>query len=486
MEMEIKNYFSNKYKRENNITEQECKMYLQNINIPKISVEEGASLGDPIRPSEIFSALNDMSNSKTPGNDGLPKEFFVAFFDLIGQDLLNSYNTSYATGYLSSSQTQAVITLIEKVGKDNRKLSGWRPISLINTDTKIIGKILVARVKHILPQIIDSDQYAFVPEGFIDEATRLIADILEYTKMENIGGIFFAADFAAAFDSLDYTFLFAALEAFGFPDTFVKWVKVLYINSESCVMNYGKSTGYFKLMRGAKQGDPLAPYLFLIAIEVLAAKVRNDENICGIMVNNCITKQCLFADDATFFKNLSSLKQLMRVIEEFSKFSSLRLNRTKSEVSWIGSRRYSLEKCSDFSWTDLTKKSIKILGIHYTYAKDLSNKLNFDRVVGKLTNILNIWNNRHLTIYGRKEVIQTLGLSQIYYVSKVLDPPIKDINRIKQLITDFIWNGRRPKVKYKSLIDEYKNGGIKLPDIETKFKTQRIICIKKLINSDYR
>ena len=300
--MEIKNYFSNKYKRENNITEQECKMYLQNINIPKISVEEGASLGEPIRLSEIFSALNDMSNSKTPGNDGLPKEFFVAFFHLIGQDLLNSYNTSYATGCLSSSQTQAVITLIEKVGKDNRKLSGWRPISLINTDTKIIGKILVARVKHILPQIIDSDQYAFVPERFIDEATRLIADILEYTKMENIGGILFAADFAAAFDSLDYTFLFAALEAFGFPDTFVKWVKVLYINSESCVMNYGKSTGYFKLMRGAKQGDPLAPYLFLIAIEVLAAKVRNDENICGIMVNNCIIKQCLFADDATFFE----------------------------------------------------------------------------------------------------------------------------------------------------------------------------------------
>ena len=84
-----------------------------------------------------------------------------------------------------------------------------------------------------MPQIIDSDQYAFVPERFIDKATRLIADILEYTKMENIGGILFAADFAAAFDSLDYTFLFAALEAFGFPDTFVKWVKVLYINSES-------------------------------------------------------------------------------------------------------------------------------------------------------------------------------------------------------------------------------------------------------------
>ena len=111
--------------------------------------------------------------------------------------------------------------------------------------------------------------------------------------------------------------------------------------------------------------------------------------------------------------------------------------------------------------------------------------LNFDRVVSKLTNILNIWNNRHI-IYARKEVIQTLGLSQIYYVSNVLDPPIKDINQIKQLIIDFIWNGRRYKVKYKSLTDEYNNTGIKLPDIETKVKTQRIICIKKLINSDYR
>jgi hypothetical protein len=483
---EIKLHYSSIYKRKSSVTEDECRTYLQNVNIPTLSIEESASLGEPIKLAEIHKALKSMSNSKSPGNDGLPKEFLLGFFDLMGHDLLDSFNTSFNTGSLGTSQNQAVVTLIEKNGKDNRLLTGWRPISLMNTDTKIISKILVARIKHLLPALINADQFAFVPQRFIGEANRLISDVVQYTKIQNTEGILFAADFAAAFDSLDFTFLFMVLESFGFPESFIRWVKILYSHSESCVMNFGRSTGYFKLYRGARQGDPLAPYLFLFAIEILAAKVRNTEHIHGININNQVIKQCLFADDASYFlKDAQSLKHLLDIIEDFSRYSSLKLHKSKSEAAWIGSRRHSTDHIGEFSWVDLTKNSIKILGIHYTYNEELSDKLNFDRVVSKFSNVLNLWKQRQLTIYGRKEIVQTLGLSQIYYVSNILDPPTKNIQRIKELITDFVWNGRRPKVKYKCLIDEYNNGGIKLPDFEAKVKTQRIIWIKKLLEDDF-
>ena len=71
------------------------------------------------------------------------------------------------------------------------------------------------------------------------------------------------------------------LEKFGFDDNFIRWVKILHDNMESCVMNDGFSTGYFKLQRGTRQGDPLASYLFILSIEVLATMVRNDTNIEG-------------------------------------------------------------------------------------------------------------------------------------------------------------------------------------------------------------
>ena len=88
--------------------------------------------------------------------------------------------------------------------------------------------------------------------------------------------ILFAASFAAAFDLLDYNFIFAVLQKINFISSFIKWVKLLHQDLESCVLNNGMSKGYFTLVRGTRQGDPLAPYLFLLVIEILATMVRDN------------------------------------------------------------------------------------------------------------------------------------------------------------------------------------------------------------------
>ena len=66
--------------------------------------------------------------------------------------------------------------------------------------------------------------------------------------------------FEKAFDSIDHSFLFAVLESFGFVPDFIQWVRTLFYNAESCVINNGRSTGYFRLERGTRQGDPLSAY----------------------------------------------------------------------------------------------------------------------------------------------------------------------------------------------------------------------------------
>ena len=86
----------------------------------------------------------------------------MAFWSLIGRPLVDCVNYSYKFGELSNSQKQAIITLIEKKGKDKRLIKNWRPISLINVDAKIISKVLAKRLEKVLPNLMHPNQNAFV------------------------------------------------------------------------------------------------------------------------------------------------------------------------------------------------------------------------------------------------------------------------------------------------------------------------------------
>ena len=106
-------------------------------------------------------------------------------------------------------------------------------------------------------------------QGKFFESFRLISDILEYTDDNNIEAVLSSADFEKAFYSIDHCFLFSVLKTFGFGPDFIQWVRTLFKNSESCVMNNDFSKGYFALERGTRQEDPLSAYLFILALEVV-------------------------------------------------------------------------------------------------------------------------------------------------------------------------------------------------------------------------
>ena len=101
-----------------------------------------------------------------------------------------------------SQNKQAVITLIEKKGKNRNYLENWRPISLINVDAKIASKVIATRVIKVLPEIIHCNQTGYVKGRFIGEAARAIMDVMDHTKKQNTPGILLFIDFEKAFDSM--------------------------------------------------------------------------------------------------------------------------------------------------------------------------------------------------------------------------------------------------------------------------------------------
>ena len=111
-----------------------------------------------------------MPSNKSPGNDGLSKEFFETFWEKIKDVHINSLKQAKIKNTLSISQRQAVIKLLEKKDRDKRFVKNWRPISLLNVDTKILSKALAAKLKPVLPSIISSNQTARVEKRCISES----------------------------------------------------------------------------------------------------------------------------------------------------------------------------------------------------------------------------------------------------------------------------------------------------------------------------
>ena len=218
----------------------------------------------------------------------------------------------------------------------------------------------------MLPLIIHENQCAYVKGRSIFDCTRIIDDIMFYTKEKNLSGLLLAIDFEKAFDSLDWTFLNKALSAFNIGQSFIKWVNTFYCNIQSCVMNNGFSSAHFDVQRGVRQGDPLSPYLFIIALETLAIYIRGSDEIKGINIRNeHEIKLTAFADDmTTFLKDDQSAEKLLHVLNDFGRCSGLKLNESKLEACYLGT-----SSPADFQLNVDIKSCIEILGIFFSYHK---------------------------------------------------------------------------------------------------------------------
>ena len=242
-------------------------------------------------------------------------------------------------------------------------------------------------MKEVLNEIIYHDQVGYIKDRNIGEAVRLIDDMLFYSMHygEQGKGFLCAVDFEKAFDSVSHRYLFQILKLFGFGDSFCSWVKLLYKGISSCVMNGGHSTGYFEIERGVRQGDPLSPYLFLVAIEILAHAIRRDNGIKGITFGKSEIRQVLYADDMTIFlKDIDSVRRLRYIFESFEQISGLKVNKTKTHLMWMGED----ENKPDGPLFGNLVKEIHILGVSYSLDGRLKDDLNYKEILSKIKNCL--------------------------------------------------------------------------------------------------
>ena len=214
---------------------------------------------------------------------------------------MESLNEALQKKELSITQKQGIITLIPKNNKPRELIQNWRPITLLNVDYKLLSGVFANRIKKVLPKLIGNDQKGFIKDRYIGENIRTVFDGVKYIKDKKMTGMLLLIDFEKAFDSLEWDYLKLILTAHNFGPEFISGFSTLYANSNSCVINNGFFTNFFDISRSCRQGDPLSPYLFILAVELLAGAIRNSHSIHGLRLSQTEIRISMYADDTYYF-----------------------------------------------------------------------------------------------------------------------------------------------------------------------------------------
>lgn len=435
-----------------------------------------------ITEREITESIKELKNGRTPGSDGLPSEFYKFFWVDVKSFVFDSIQYAFKHGELSIEQRRGIITLLPKKLKNRLLLKNWRPITLLNTDYKIIAKILAKRMQTVLPSLIHNDQTGYIKGRYIGQNIRTLEDVTFFANKENLPGILLSIDYEKAFDSLNWNFLFQTLRAFNFGDRFISLIKVMYNNIHSAVINNGNITEFFKLEKGVRQGCPLSAYLFILALEVLALSIRKNSLIKGFKIGTKEVKLSMLADDLTcILRDLDSVHNLLDTIKRFSQCAGLKMNQEKTKAKYIGSLKNSDYYPHGLSWI---KSPMETLGIVFTDTEHNNYKYNFEKRIKSFKTILDIWKQRNLSLKGKVTVLNTLALPSLIYVSSVIDTPKRVIAEIDNLIANFIWDNKTPKISKRTLIQNITKGGLKLCDYDTKVKALKLSWVSRLTTDD--
>ena len=231
---------------------------------------------------------------------------------------------------------------------------------------------------------------------------------------------------------------------FNFGDSFTSWIELFYTDISSCIQNNGRSSDFFLLTRGVRQGCPLSPYLFFIVRGNIAATVRRDDVVKGIQIYGKECKVSQYADDTTFILNgsLSSVERSFSSLDTFALMSGLKVNYAKTEALWIGTNKNRTDKLlikQNIKWPI---QRTKALSVWFSTAEEEGVALNYQERKGKIITILNSWQFRRLALLGKITVIKNLAASQLVYIMSPLPSSQYYLKEIHRLFFNFLWEAR--------------------------------------------
>uniref|UniRef100_A0A8C5WHK1 Reverse transcriptase domain-containing protein n=1 Tax=Leptobrachium leishanense TaxID=445787 RepID=A0A8C5WHK1_9ANUR len=242
---------------------------------------EAEQLDTPITAGEIAAALTSSKNGKSPGPDGLPAEYYREFRDLLIPHMVSTFNAITAETPFHPQTLCATIAVLPKPGKDPAECTSYRPISLLNSDIKILAHFLADILKQFLPGLVHLDQVGFIPGREARDGTQRAINAVAAARRSGQRLLLLSTDAEKAFDRVLWPFLFQTLRTLGLGSGFLTWVQVLYTLPTARIKVNGALSASFPISNGTRQGCPLSPLLFALSLEPFLEAVRRNPASTG-------------------------------------------------------------------------------------------------------------------------------------------------------------------------------------------------------------
>ncbi len=424
-----------------------------------------------ITKKEIDAVVKELKRGSSPGIDGLSYEFYIEYWDVIGEEFTKMIIEVSETE-CTISQYLGIIILLYKNGiREN--LGNWRPITLLNCDYKILEKVLANRLKNVISKLIKEDQKAYIKDRYIGDNARLMEDLIFECETNNIDGAMILIDQSKAYDRVEWKWLEKVLQQFNFGPKFINWIVMLYAHAKSTIMTNGHFSETISLKRGLRQGSPLSSLLYILQAEPFAETIRKSTELKGITVCKKEIKITAFADDTQIYiSNEKAKKEMDKILNLYSQASGARINEQKTEGILLGN----MKEIEGIRWTC---GPVKALGVPQGLIEDLSQF--WDKILQKVRKRLQMWQKRNLTIQGKVHIIKSMALSTVTYAAGLKIIPEKSIREINKEIWKYLWDGKNESVSREICMNKRSEGGIGMPNIIDTIRTRHVMMIKRIL-----
>lgn len=401
--------------------------------------------------------------------DGFTSEWYKEMQDQLIPTLVRAFNCVLKEKIIPPSWRDAIISVIPKEGKDKLDCGNYRPVSVLNIDYKLFTAIFSQRLEKILPDIIHQDQTGFIKHRMTQDNIRKTFHILNHVEQNKIETAMLSLDAEKAFDSVRWSFLYKVLHKFGFHQSLIDVIAALYEKPSAKIKMNGDLSESFILERGTRQGCCISPLLFALFIEPLSQWIRQRPDITGVAMASGEQKLSLFADDLmlTITNPTKTIPILMEMIAEYGSLSGYKININKTQVLTLNYVPPNKIK-SLYRW-NWEADSIKYLGVFLT--KEFSRT--FDANYGPLTSRLKIdiqrWNViPFFNLHSRVESVRMNILPRLLYLFQCLPIliPEKQFTEWDRLISQYIWQGKKARIRYRTLQLKKEKGGLGLPNLQ--------------------
>ncbi|KAF1327406.1 reverse transcriptase, partial [Globisporangium splendens] len=429
----------------------------------------------PIDSSEIKQAVKKCKRGKAHGPDELGNDWYRDHCDEI---------TGYSSDFSTCGYPNAFYQSVSAASPLD-----YRPIALLNSDYKIFTRIFATRLRTVLPWLIHHTQAGFVPGRAIPTTIDVLLAAQQRATSDPAmsRAIALLLDFAKAYDSLDRSFLAQALQHLGFPLKFVHLVKVLHSQTTYKFIVNGFLSRKYNVTSGIRQGCPLAPLLFILALEVLYRKIEASDEIHGVELQaaGCATEVRLggYADDTTIYlSDPKDISAVFAILDKYGAASGLRVNRHKSAVLPLNKEYSSTEESVSDIHVLQREEHCRYLGIQVGQMP--SNASNWSKCIQALRVRLRLVRLKTHSVAQRTAIASAVIIPKVLYVARHSWPSTAIVNQLHDLVKQFVWGSRngkpaKPWMKEEQAELKKMNGGLSVPNIRTELMTMSATAVSR-------